>query len=236
MIKALTGRQREFLGRLLDLYHQEAAPVHYSTIANRLGVGKVTAYEMMRLLEERGLVQSEYQRPEDMHGPGRSSVVFRPTRLAMKVIVGLANGRWSDDEWEQARARILDQLRSGKAADYERLLDELLKRLPDQHSPTVFLTQMVTAIALGLYSLKGAADLNGIRNAIRKVGLPGELDLSALAGLGVGLSLVERLNRRLPTAFLAQAKKYQRVLGELDLENRRRLAKFTREILEIVEI
>ena len=235
-MKALTGRQREFLGRLLDLYYQEDAPVHYSTVANRLGVGKVTAYEMMRLLEERGLVKAEYQRPDDMHGPGRSSVVFRPTRLAMKEIVGLANGRWSEDEWEQARARILDQLRSGKAADYESLLDELLEKLPDEHSPMVFLTQMLTAIALGLHSLKGAADLKGIRNALRKVGLPGELDLSALAGLTIGFSLVERLNRRYGSALAAHAKKYQVVLAGLTLENRRRLAKFTREILEIIGI
>jgi hypothetical protein len=154
----------------------------------------------------------------------------------MKVIVGLANGRWSEPEWEEARSRILDQLRSGKAADYETLLDELLKRLPDQHSPTVFLTQMVTAIALGLHSLKGVADLNGIRNAIRKVGLPGELDLSALAGLTVGFSLVERLSRRFGSAFAVHAKKYQRVLAGLNLESRGRLAEFTREILDIVGI
>ena len=235
-MKALTGRQREFLARLLDLYQREAAPVHYSTIADRLGVGNVTAYEMMRLLEERGLVQSEYQRPEDMRGPGRSSVVFRPTRLAMKVVVGLANGRWSENEWEEARTRILDQLRSGKAADYETLLDELLRRLPHEHSPTVFLAQMVAAIVLGLRSLKGIVDLTGIRNAIRKVGLPGELDLSALAGLTVGFSLVERLNRRFGSAFAVLAKKYQGVLAGLNLEDRGRLAEFTREILDVVGI
>ena len=154
----------------------------------------------------------------------------------MKLIVGLANGRWSEDEWQQARVRILDELRSGKAADYEALLDELLRRLPDQRSPATYLTQMVTAIALGLHALKGVADMSGIRNIMRKVGLPGELDLSALAGLTVGLSLVERLNRRFRNAFLVHAKKYQRVLGGLDLENRRRLAEFTREILEIVGI
>jgi len=235
-MKALTGRQREFLGRLLDLYQREAAPVHYSIIADRLGVGNVTAYEMMRLLEERGLVQSEYQRPEDMRGPGRSSVVFRPTPLAMKVILRLANGRWSEREWEQARTRILDQLNSGKAADYETLLDELLKRLPHEHSPTAFLAQMLAAIVLGLRSLKGVADLTDIRNAIRKVGLPGELDLSALAGLTVGFSLVERLNRRFGSAFAVLAKKYQRVLAGLNLEDRGRLAEFTREILDIVGI
>jgi len=235
-MKSLTRRQQEFLGEFLDLYHQENAPVHYSTVAERLGVGKVTAYEMMRLLEERAMAQAEYYRPEDMRGPGRSSVVFRPTPLAAKILMGLAKGKWREDEWEEAKACILDQLRAGKASDYKMLLEELLSRLPHQRSPTVYLTQMVTAIALGLHSLKDVANANGMRKILSNVGLPGELDLSALAGLSVGLSLVERINRRITSALLGQAKRFQKFLAELNAENRRRLAEFTREILEIVGI
>ena len=235
-MKSLTRRQREFLSKLLDLYYQEDAPVHYSTVAERLGVGNVTAYEMMRLLEERGLTQAEYFRPENMRGPGRSSVVFRPTPLAAKVLLGLANGKWSKDEWEEAKTRIFDQLRTGKASDYEALLEELLSCLPNQRSPTVYLAQMVTAIALGLHSLKDVANANGIRDNLRKVGLPGELDLSALAGLSVGLSLVERFNQRVAQVLLNQAKKYQRIVSELNADTRHRLAEFTREVLDIVGI
>jgi len=40
----------------------------------------MTAYDMLRLLEERGLVTSEYVLPEQ--GPGRSMIVFRPTAKA----------------------------------------------------------------------------------------------------------------------------------------------------------
>ena len=51
----LTHRQRTFLHRLLDVYpdHRDE-PVHYSTVAQALGVSNTTAYEMMKLLEKKG--------------------------------------------------------------------------------------------------------------------------------------------------------------------------------------
>lgn len=50
-MKSLTRRQQEYLSNLLDLCYQEDAPIHYSTVAECLGVGNVTAYEMMHLME-----------------------------------------------------------------------------------------------------------------------------------------------------------------------------------------
>jgi predicted ArsR family transcriptional regulator len=76
----LTYRQQQFLRQFLDLFQEMRRPVHYAAIAERLGVGKVTAYEMLRLLEERGLVAVEYQTNPDKHGPGRPSVFFYPTQ------------------------------------------------------------------------------------------------------------------------------------------------------------
>ena len=124
----------------------------------------------------------------------------------------------------------------GYGSEYESLLDELLKHLPRQHSPSDYLTQMVATIALGLHSLKGMAEARAIRKAIRQIGLPGELDLSALTGLSVGLSLVVRVNQRLANILLTQAKKFQATLSQLNTENRRRLAEFTREVMEIVGV
>jgi hypothetical protein len=171
-----------------------------------------------------------------MQGPGRASVVFRPTPLAAKVIIGLASGRWNEEDWEGAKARILEQLRAGGACDYETLLGELLDRLPNQRSPVMYLMNMVTAIVLGLHSIKAVVDTRGILNTLRKVGLPGELDLNALAGISLGFTLVERFNQILADKFLAQTKKYQFLLSELNAEKRRRLAEFTREVLDIVGI
>ncbi len=235
-MKRLTGRQQEFLSKLLDLYRHSGEPIHYSTLAKRVGVGKVTAYEMLRLLEDRELVKAEYQRPEDPGGPGRSTVVFRPTPLAARTLADLAGGDWVEEEWEQVKIRILEQLRVGKVSGYETLLNELLARLSDQRSPIIYLTEMVTAIVLSLNLLKDVAEANGLLVILRNIGLPGEIGLSALSGLSAGLSLVERVNRRMASVFLAQANKYQSILSELTAENRRRLAEFTREVLKIVGV
>jgi DNA-binding MarR family transcriptional regulator len=233
-MKKLTRRQQEFLGKLLDLYHQEGESIHYSVLAKSLGVGKVTAYEMLRLLEDRGLVHSEFQRPEDRIGPGRSTVVFRPTALAASTFSDLAGGGWDEDEWEQAKHRVLEQLRAGKVGGYETLLNDLLARLPGQRSPIIYLAEMITAIVLGLHSLKDVAEAHSLMRILRNLGLPGEVGLSALAGFGASLSLVERVNRQVATVLLKQTKKYQTVLSEMSAENQRRLAEFTREVVKIV--
>lgn len=233
-MKILTRRQQEFLGKLLDLYHQEGEPIHYSTLAESLDVGRVTAYEMLRLLEDRGLVQAEYQRPENRSGPGRSTVVFRPTALAASTLSDLAGGGWDEEEWEQAKHRVLEQLRAGKVGGYEVLLNDLLARLPGQRSPIIYLAEMITAIVLGLHSLKDVAEAHSLMKILRNLGLPGEIGLSALTGFSASLSLVERVNRQVASVLLKQTKKYQTVLSEMSAENQRRLAEFTREVVKIV--
>ncbi|HEY72882.1 MAG TPA: Lrp/AsnC family transcriptional regulator, partial [Thermoflexia bacterium] len=55
----LSPRQRDFLVRLLDLYREAEGPVHYVDVARALDVNPVTAYEMLRLLENKGLARSE---------------------------------------------------------------------------------------------------------------------------------------------------------------------------------
>lgn len=235
-MKPLTGRQLEFLGNLLSLYRQQKAPIHYSEVAKRLGVAKGTAYEMMRLLEERDLLQSEYTREGSQGGPGRSQVVFRPTLRAARVILNLADGRWDDDEWERAKRHILERLQQGLEGDQEDLLNELLERLPSHKSPAMYLTQMTTAIALGLRTLKDTFEIEQIRSTLQSLGQPGEVGLSALSGLGVGLSFAKRLNQRLRKAFLDQTARFQSLLAQLDSESQRRLAQFTREIMDAVGI
>jgi len=235
-MKPLTGRQLEFLGNMLSLYRQEKNPIHYSEVAQRLGVAKVTAYEMMRLLEERGLVRSEYTREGSGGGPGRSLIVFRPTLRATRVVLNLADGKWDEDEWERAKRHILSHLQQDLEGDHEDLLSKLLQRLPSYRSPAMYLTQMTTAIALALRTLKDTFEIEQIRSTLQSLGQPGEVGLNALAGLGVGLSFAKRLNQRLRKAFLDQTARFQSMLAQLDTESQRRLAQLTREILDAVGI
>ncbi|MBE0409857.1 MAG: hypothetical protein IBX69_09005 [Anaerolineales bacterium] len=234
MAKNLTHRQQEFLNHFLDLYQEMEEPIHYTLLADRLSLGKVTAYEMLRLLEEHGLVQSEYYLPDQERGPGRSSVLFRPTAEASRLLHELNGGFPEDDDWGVVKERILHQLRAGKAAGYEDLLTDLLARIPEQGSPLVYLTEMTTATLLVLGGLRDSAEAGGLADRLRRIGLPGEIGLSALAGVNAALTLMERVNRRISSFLLSQSGKYQTMLSQIGEENRRRLGDFAREVAKIV--
>ncbi|MBC8450391.1 MAG: hypothetical protein H8D78_21870 [Chloroflexi bacterium] len=223
----LTGRQREFLSSFLDLYWENRQPLHYSAVAERLGVSPMTAYDMLRLLEERGLLASEYVLPES--GPGRSTIVFRPTEKATAVMTRLAGVEWEQEEWEPIKERILKALRENRGTDYQGLLEEILLRIPERKSPMTYVTEMITAVLLQLHQLRDEARGSSLLESLRSLGLPGEL-----AGLTVGLSFVERANRRITSLLLSYSRKYQEHLARLSSESRRRLTDFAEEVMRIV--
>ncbi len=230
----LTGRQKDFLSKFLDLYREADRPLHYAVLAERVGVTKITAYGMLRLLEERGLVTSEYVLPEG-GGPGRSSIVFSPTEKAATVMAQLAGESWDTAEWDWVKERILAALRKGKGTDYQNLLEEVLLRIPERKSPMLFVTEMTTAAILSLNQLRGEAEARGLFENLRALGFPGELGLNALAGLTLGLTLVEKANRRVTTLLLSYTQKYQDHLARLSAENKKRLSDFAQEVMRIVE-
>lgn len=234
MSKKLTRRQQEFLSQFLDFYREMEEPVHYVALAERLGIGKITAYEMLRLLEDRGLVQSEYHLPGEGRGPGRSTVLFQPTAEATHLLFDLAGGSPEDEDWDVAKEHILQQLREGKAAGYDDLLADLLARMPEQSSPLIYLTEMITATLLALGALRDSAEAGELAGRLRRIGLPGEIGLSALGGVSVALSIMERVNRSAATFLLAQSGKYHTMFSQLGEENRRRLSEFAREAAKIV--
>jgi len=224
-----------FLSKFLDLYWKAQEPLHYSTIAQHLGVSKITAYEMLRLLEEKGLVSSEYVLPSNNRGPGRSTILFRPTEKADIAMADLAGDQWDKISWEQAKEQILQSLRDGKGTDYEDLLEQILLRIPERRSPMLYLTETITAVILGLYQLEGKASVQGLFKKLRGLGLPGELGLNAIGGLILGLSLVERANRHLTSKLLSYTEKYQTYLTHLNAEKRRLLSDFAQEVMRILE-
>jgi len=89
----LTFRQKVFLSRVLNLYLETREPLHYSTIAQQLGLSNSTAYDMLRLLEGKGMVSSEYVMPKVTSGPGRSSILFFPTAEAIDLFSRLREAR-----------------------------------------------------------------------------------------------------------------------------------------------
>ena len=231
----LTGRQRAFLSTFLDLYREAQEPLHYTAVAQQLEVSKITAYDMLRLLEERGLVQSEYVLRGKGQGAGRSSIVFRPTPQADALFAKLAGEVVSQGEWEAVKTHILEALQAGREKGYQDLLEEILARLPQRQSPVLYAAEMITAIILSLQQLREGTSATGLPDKLRSLGLPGEAGLRALAGLALGLSFVKRMNRRLISLLLSYTDRYQEILSRLSTENLQRLSNFAGEVMKIVE-
>nr|HID14666.1 hypothetical protein [Anaerolineae bacterium] len=228
----LSPRQRDFLSRLLDLYQEMEAPVHYVSVAQALDVSPVTAYEMLRLLEDKGLVRSETVRPRGHRG--RSVVVFSPTEKATALLAKLISGTLSKREWQETKAGILQALETGKGTDYQDLLNELLLRIPERKSPLLFAADMVTAIILVFYELRDMAAAKKIFPYLRWFGPPGWAVLYSLAGFSLALSLVEKANRRATSLLLSFAQQFREHLDNLTGEDKVRLSDFAYEVLRAV--
>jgi len=235
MAKKLTRRQQQFLSQFLDMYQEIDEPIRYVELAKRLEIGKATAYEMLRLLEKRGLVEAEFHLPPGDRGPGRAAVLFLPTLEANRLINVLSDGAAETEAWEEARKRILQQLHDGKADGYERLLNELLIRISERRSPLIYMTEMITATILSVASIQKAAEDKGLLDRLRRIGLPGEIGLSALAGISSALSVIEEVNLRFSTFLLEQSGKYHEMLTQISEEKRNQLSDFAREVAKIVK-
>jgi hypothetical protein len=234
MPKKLTHRQQQFLSQFLDIYQEMKQSVHYGVVAERLGIGKVTAYEMLRLLEEHGLVRAEYQPNPEQHGPGRAPVLFYPTRQGDQLINGLAGPAANQDDWAQVKEQILQNLRDGKSGDYDELLSKLLAHMPESHSPLVFAAELITSMLLTLASIQDIPEIKAIMKQLRRIGLPQEIGLSVMSGIGMILSVFEQTRRRSTTILLTQVKRYEEVLSQLSEDSQRQLSEFTREVIRLI--
>lgn len=230
----LTGRQRAFLEQFLDLYRERTQPLHYSAVAERLGISPMTAYDMLRLLEARGVLTSAYVVPGKGAGPGRSTIVFYPTERAASVLAELAGEDWDQEEWEAVKQRILEALRKGRDSNYEELLNELLNRIPERKSPLIFSAEMIAAVILNLHLVKEDLTQSGLLERLVTLGLPEEAGLSALAGLTLGLSLLERANRRFTSILVSYTRRYQDTLSKLSTPKKKVLSDFVQDVVKAI--
>ena len=124
----LTQRQTEFLNCIAEYYRKKGTPVHYTAVAEWMGVSKWTAYDMLRRLEQKGYVESYCDVSVKGGTPGRSQVLFRPTDQVQKE--HLEQLDWPS--WREKLVRIFTEYKSGA-----QLINELVALLPQAQGPTM---------------------------------------------------------------------------------------------------
>ncbi len=229
----LTQRQRDFLGKLLDLYHSAQQPIHYSQVAAALGVNRFSAYDMLKLLERKGYVSSEYVLGPSHSGPGRSSIAFLPTAKARAAVRWLGGRTTEHAAWQAVRERILTQLRE-RNLDDDALLSELLAHIPEIKAPVEYCAETAAALILNLHAIKQrAANLNPLK-ALPALAPSGHLGLGALAGLSIGSSLAQGGDPPVLDRLLSLTRRFQSYLATLSDEHLRNLSELVDEALEAI--
>jgi hypothetical protein len=229
----LTPRQQAFLDKLFDLYRELGGPVHYSVVAERLGVNKFSAYDMLKLLEEKGVAASSYVLSDDHTGPGRSMVVFYPTHKAARFLTQLRHEVLNGDEWQQTKERLLQQMREATDSDYVEVVRETLSHLPDIKTPLIYCAEMIGVLLLNLAHASQQDGGSIPHRMLTSLTARGEVGLGTLAGFSLGSILLSQSgDPSLVGKLINHTKEFQAYLSELSEESIGRLTSFLQDALK----
>jgi len=213
----LTRRQEIFIHRLLDLYRELNGPIHYSLLAERVGVSPFTAYDMLRLLEEKGYVTSEYRTGSDKPSVGRSEVVFLPTELAQRRLEELASGADLED-WDSVKSQVMERIRKGEFQD-RIMAEEMLARVPPEAPETLrFCFEVMTILVLRLGRGTGRHVLvERLPQFLKPKGTISRSGLLLLGGFVLGLLANENaIDLDWDQSIIKQVERYQALVMEME--------------------
>jgi len=216
------------LEKLEDLYQRSERPVHYSQVAKELGVSRFSAYDMLQLLEKKGLAGRQYIRGEKRVGPGRSMVVFYPTDHASSQTLVPSESINLGKEWQQLRQTILVRLRSVEQVNYHQVLSDTLPSLPGK-SPLEYCAEMIEALLLNLQEGMERAAQAKLLQTLKALVKSREMGLGALAGLSLGKALRGQDDASLTENLLSRMQAFQEYLSGLSEESRSALVDFLQD-------
>lgn len=232
---SLTRRQEEFIRNLLDLHKEVEGPIHYSALAERLGVSPFTAYDMLCLLEEKGFVTSQYHLDSEKSGPGRAERVFYPTESAKQRERRLAEqSGGSTLEGEALNEHIMDMLRKGDVFDNE-LAEEMLARIPSAgEGQILYCVEVMTIVSLRLrYSSGREIFQNYYTELIPTIMDTCRANLSLLGGFAFGLMAYDwTSNQEWIQKLFEHVLQYQDIVTNLDPGDCRTLAEHLITVFE----
>ena len=223
----LTRRQEEFIVNLIELNRELDGPIHYSLLAERLGVSPFTAYDMLRVLEKKGMVSSEYQLAEGKSGPGRAERLFCPVMsMADRANrMGRKSGTAALDEAALKRI-LLEKLRLGDMGSKD-AAEALMARVPPE-SPggTSYCLEVLAAAVLRLRETTGQKILLGyLPQLLADSSGMLQNNLILLGGFALGLlAQEEATDDEWSQMLLAHVQQYQDIVIGMTTEEAQELA------------
>jgi hypothetical protein len=149
---APTRRQLQYLATVVSLYEEKGRSLHYTEVAERMGVSKWTAHDVLTLLSRAGFLEQEYKICREERSAGRSSVLFYPTRAAYSQLEGEKKRSASLEQGgEDVRSHLLAKLDEAGHKGIDNVLRETFEELPKLDTPLAFCANLVLILVLCIW-------------------------------------------------------------------------------------
>jgi hypothetical protein len=194
-------------------------------------VNRFSAYDMLKVLEQKGLVASTYvgERPEQrIRIPGRPSISFYPLLEAART--ALAHPELAGREFVRLRRRVLRAIRRHTMSSRD-LMNELLAAIPSTNSPLAYCAETCTALILSLrHRLHRGMEMDQISAFLTG----GHHALDLLPGFILGLSLRRPLDEELRQRLINYSTACQAYIEQLDDHARHALMRYLRDLISLL--
>lgn len=203
----LTRRQAEALQTLLQLFGESPAGVHYTTLARRMRLSKWTAYDMLRSLEEQGLVERHYDTAKKRARGGRPRVMFAPTRQGVAALAALLGDEGGEPEWTSVSEALLERIDSLSPEEAQARLEGLA----DEGSTLSHCAHLLTSLIVAASDSVQHSATWELLDRILQSPIPFATKLAAFSGAltSAHLGLKRRAKR--------EAQAMEKLLGGLEL-------------------
>jgi len=222
----LTERRKQFLHGLMDIYRRTQLPVHYEALAQRLGVSKWTAYDMLRSLEKQGLLARDYtvHRGE----PGRSQIVFVPTPAAEALVEQVRSSALSDAHLAKMKEEVLGSFRQWRELTPAEATQRVLEAAAAADAQVKFCAYVMTLFLVRLSALQKRT-VTTVREVVCQT--PGaEMQLTMFMGIVAGM-LMEEIRYGVGKQLIRLLGRFLKALAELPGAEKRMLVDFLDEAL-----
>lgn len=214
---SLTNRRLEFLRTLVNLSNQKGEPIHYTYVAEAMGISKWTAYDILKELEKLEFVKAEYYLDED-RSQGRSMLMFIPTS---KTYEFLNNIKQSD--WNIIKDDLLKKLKEDKANNIEEILNEMFHI----KTPIKFCAYAITAFLLKL-KLLGSSITESIESTVSMSVSP-HTSLIFFVGTVLGVLLYTKIKNDIDEKLVENIQKFHNNINNLSANDMLLLNNFLKE-------
>lgn len=230
---SLTRRQQEFLSCIFEQYLKRRDPVHYTTVAKRLGVSKWTAYDMLKRLGQAGYLSSHYG-VKEKGSPGRSQLFYTPTSKLKQLMEEDVGKQENWLAWRQMLINSVKKLQSVTAASGCHQIEEVLALLPEARDPIMYCSCII-AFFVAYIKVFHEREMKLVRQVIDLIKKP-EQRLSLFSGTIIGISSSFALagTASWKEGLAGIINNLHQHLAEINLKQYRLLAGFLSDLLQAV--